>query len=158
MYLRSVVSWNGGLALKVQVLKSKENDPDPDAIACYGFYRYDTRKITVRFVEGRPVADITIQFLEWLCGAVAKEGKKVLVVLVDNAGGHIAKDLKVPDNVRLYRLPPCTPELQPAEHLWPLVREALANRDFDHLVRLAGKLRHRCNWARRCSMPGAVSW
>jgi hypothetical protein len=26
--------------------------------------------------------------------------------------------------------------LQPAEHLWPLVREALANRDFEHLVAL----------------------
>ena len=74
------------------------------------------------------------------------EGKKVLVVLVDNAGGHIAKDLQVPAHVRLYRLPPCTPELQPAEHLWPLVREALANRDFDHLVGLGAKLRRRCNW------------
>ena len=43
-------------------------------------------------------------------------------------------------------MPPCTPELQPAEHLWPLVREALANRDFDHLVGLAAKLRRRCDW------------
>ena len=49
--------------------------------------------------------------------------------------------VRVPANVRLFRLPPCTPELQPAEHLWPLVREALANRDFDHLVGLAAKLR-----------------
>jgi hypothetical protein len=74
------------------------------------------------------------------------EGAKVLVVLVDNAGGHVAKALKVPANVRLHRLPPCTPELQPAEHLWPLVREALANRDFDHLVGLGAKLRRRCDW------------
>ena len=74
------------------------------------------------------------------------EGKKGLVVLVDNAGGHIAKALAVPANVRLFRLPSCTPELQPAEHLWPLVREGLANRDFDHLVALGGKLRRRCNW------------
>jgi hypothetical protein len=65
---------------------------------------------------------------------------------VDNAGWHIAKDLQIPANVRLFGLPPCTPELQPAEHLWPLVREALANRDFDHLVGLAAKLRRRCNW------------
>jgi hypothetical protein len=73
-------------------------------------------------------------------------GKKVLVVLVDNAGGHVAKALVVPTNVRLYRLPPCTPELQPAEHLWPLVREGMANRDFDHLVALGAKLRSRCDW------------
>ena len=68
------------------------------------------------------------------------------MVLVDNAGGHVAKALVVPANVRLYRLPPCTPELQPAEHLWPLVREGMANRDFDHLVALGGKLRKRCDW------------
>ena len=74
------------------------------------------------------------------------EGRKVLVLLVDNAGWQVAKDLKVPANVRRFRLPSCTPELQPAEHLWPLVREALANRDFDHLVGLAAQLRRRCNW------------
>jgi len=74
------------------------------------------------------------------------EGKRLLVVLVDNAGGHVAKALVVPANVRLYRLPPCTPELQPAEHLWPMVREGMANRDFDHLVALGGKLRRRCDW------------
>ena len=73
-------------------------------------------------------------------------GEKLLVVLVDNAGGHVAGDLRVPPNVRLFHLPPCTPELQPAEHLWPLVREALANRGFDHLVGLAAKLRRRCDW------------
>ena len=72
-------------------------------------------------------------------------GAKLLVVLVDNAGGPIAKALVVPANVRLYRLPPCTPALQPAEHLWPLVREGMANRDFDHLVALGGKLRRRCD-------------
>jgi hypothetical protein len=44
------------------------------------------------------------------------KGARVLVVLVDNAAGHVAKALKVPANVRLYPLPPCTRELQPAEH------------------------------------------
>ena len=82
------------------------------------------------------------------------EGSKLLVVLVDNAGGHVAKALKVPANVRLYPLPPCTPELQPAEHLWPLVREALANRDFDHLVALGAQLRRRCDWL--ASQPEVV--
>jgi transposase len=74
------------------------------------------------------------------------EGQKVLVLLVDNAGWHGAKGLPVPGHVRRFGLPSCTPELQPAEHLWPLVREALANRDFDHLVGLAAKLRRRCDW------------
>jgi hypothetical protein len=41
-------------------------------------------------------------------------GTQRLVVLVDNAGGHVARRLAVPPNVVLQPLPPCTPELQPA--------------------------------------------
>lgn len=74
------------------------------------------------------------------------EGRKTLVLLVDNAGAHTAGSLAVPPNVRLFPLPPRTPELQPAERLWPLVREALASRAFDHMVGLAGVLRARCDW------------
>src|SRR3954466_2074170 len=40
------------------------------------------------------------------------QGRKLLVVLVDNAGWHVARRLVVPPNVVLRRLPPCTPELQ----------------------------------------------
>jgi transposase len=58
------------------------------------------------------------------------------VVLVDNAGWHVAKRLAVPANVVLHFLPPCTPELQPAEPLWPLVREAVANRLIGRIDRL----------------------
>jgi transposase len=84
------------------------------------------------------------------------EGQKVLVLLVDNAGWHVAKGLPVPGHVRRFGLPSCTPELQPAEHLWPLVREALANRDFDHLVGLAARSRFSAlprlaaAWAKLC--------
>ncbi len=45
------------------------------------------------------------------------EGRKLLVVLVDNAGWHLAKRLEVPANVFLHRLPPKNPELQPVEPL-----------------------------------------
>src|SRR5947209_13549680 len=37
----------------------------------------------------------------------------------------ISKRLARPPNVVLHRLPPCTPELQPAEPLRPLVREEI---------------------------------
>jgi hypothetical protein len=73
-------------------------------------------------------------------------GTKLLVVLVDNAGWHVAKRLARPPNVVLHRLPPCTPELQPAEPLWPLVREAVANAGFDHLETMQGTLVERCCW------------
>lgn len=71
------------------------------------------------------------------------EGKKVLVVLADNAGWHVAKRLVVPANVVLHLLPPCTPELQPVEPFWPLVREAVANRSIGRMDRLRAILRRR---------------
>jgi hypothetical protein len=73
-------------------------------------------------------------------------GAKLLVVIVDNAGWHVAGKLVVPPNVVLHHLPPCTPELQPAEPLWPLVREGLANKTFPTLAALTDPLERRCRW------------
>jgi DDE superfamily endonuclease len=80
------------------------------------------------------------EFARWADPA----GQRLLVVLVDNAGWHVAKRLAVPPNVVLHRLPPCTPELQPAEPLWPLVRQAVANAGFDDLGALEPVLGERC--------------
>ena len=82
------------------------------------------------------------EFARWADAA----GEKLLVVLVDNAGWHVAQRLEVPPNVVLWRLPACTPELQPAEPLWPLVREAVANRGFDDLGEMEPVLMGRCRW------------
>jgi len=87
-------------------------------------------------------------------------GRKVLVVLLDNAGWHVAKRLAVPANVVLHRLPPCTPELQPVEPLWPLLREAVANREFERLTQLRRVLRRRCTFlvAHSDIVKGAVGF
>jgi hypothetical protein len=74
------------------------------------------------------------------------EGAKVLVLLVDNAGWHVAKRLSIPPNVVLHRLPPCTPELQPVEPLWPLLREVVANAGFESLEEMEPVLVGRCCW------------
>ena len=73
-------------------------------------------------------------------------GEKLLVVLVDNAGWHVAKRLAIPPNVVPHRLQACTPELQPAEPLWPLVREAVANEGFEELEQMEPVLVERCRW------------
>jgi len=82
------------------------------------------------------------EFARWADPA----GEKLLVVLVDNAGWHVAKRLVRPPNVMLHRLPPCTPELQPAEPLWPLLREAVANQGFEDLEAITSPLVERCRW------------
>jgi transposase len=87
----SLDTWTDGPPMKVQLLTADDNDPDPDAISCYGMLRNDTHKVMVRFVEDRPLGDITIQFLDWVCWSVAKEGKKVLIVIWDDASWHRAE-------------------------------------------------------------------
>ena len=71
---------------------------------------------------------------------------KTIVLLVDNAGCHVAKSLVVPPGLVLHPLPPCTPELQPVEPLWPLVREAVANKGFADLDEMEPILEDRCRW------------
>ena len=39
----------------------------------------------LRFVSGRPVSQVTTDFLEWLCEQVQAQGKQVLVLIWDNA-------------------------------------------------------------------------
>jgi hypothetical protein len=57
-----------------------------------------------------------------------------IVMVVDGASSHKAKDLVIPDNIRLLALPPSAPELNPQEHIWDELREkAFPNRVFSHL-------------------------
>jgi transposase len=55
------------------------------------------------------------------------------VVLLDSAGWHCSKKLQVPANLTLLRLPPYSPELNPAELPWrEMRREHLSNRVFEN--------------------------
>ena len=73
----------------------------------------------------------------------AGEGKLVVLVL-DNAVWHASGDLVVPKGIGLASLPPHTPELQPAEHLWPLADEAVPTKHFTTLSDLDAALSERC--------------
>jgi transposase len=61
---------------------------------------------------------------------------KQIVLVLDRAGWHTSTRLRVPEHVHLLFLPPYSPELQPAEHLWPLTNAALVNRHFDTIEEL----------------------
>lgn len=69
--------------------------------------------------------------------------KHILLVL-DNAGWHTSADLQVPAGVTLVFLPPYSPELQPAERLWPLTNAPLLNRAFASLDDLIAVQSDRC--------------
>jgi hypothetical protein len=66
-----------------------------------------------------------------------------IVMQVDQAGWHQAKDLHIPENIRLIFQPAYSPEVNPVEHLWEEIREKyLHNRIFSSLEDLAGVLCH----------------
>jgi transposase len=63
-------------------------------------------------------------------GREAGPGVHVVLVL-DQAGWHVAKALRVPKNVTLLHLPPYSPELNPVERVWAYLRSHyLSNRVF----------------------------
>lgn len=60
------------------------------------------------------------------------------VIVLDQARWHTAKHLHIPENLTLLPLPPYSPELNPQENVWEVLRaDSLANRCFnsvEHIV------------------------
>lgn len=69
---------------------------------------------------------------------------KHIVLVVDQAGWHTSARVVIPEGISLVPLPAHTPELQPAERLWPLVREGVANAVFPDVDALQDQLVDRC--------------
>lgn len=70
----------------------------------------------------------------FLAEVAARHASEFVVMVMDQAGWHVAGELAVPANMRLIYLPPYSPELNPAEHLWDAIREdCFANRVFKDL-------------------------
>ena len=82
--------------------------------------------------------------LEHFARQVGAGPDKRVVVVWDGAGWHSSKLLRVPEGLHLVQLPPYSPELQPAECVWPLIHEVLANRDFEDMQHLERVLGGRC--------------
>ncbi|EFH80993.1 helix-turn-helix domain-containing protein [Ktedonobacter racemifer] len=77
----------------------QKNDPDPKALACYGvLWQKGTteepvrEQMWLRFVTGRPVSEITIQFLDWCCQQLAAQGKRQWLLIWDNASWHESRE------------------------------------------------------------------
>jgi transposase len=124
-------AWTGGPPLRLQQLERPAGDGDPKALSCYGLLRADTGGLLLRFVQGRPVSQVTEDFLAWVCGRLAAEGKRALLLVWDNASWHISKRVrawikahnrrvKAEGGVRIVacRLPSKSPWLNPIEPKW----------------------------------------
>ena len=69
---------------------------------------------------------------------------KQIVLVLDQAGWHSSKELEVPQGIHLLFLPSHSPELQPAERLWTLTNESIANQSFTYLEQLEKLVIERC--------------
>ena len=81
-------------------------------------------------------------------GEFAKEmgvGKdKHIILVLDQAGWHTSGEIEVPEGIHLEFLPTGSPELQPAERLWPLTNEAISNCLFEEIEQMEEALVERC--------------
>jgi hypothetical protein len=115
------------------------DDPDPKALACYGLLaRWWTdptqrrEEMWLRFVEGRPVSAVTIDFLTWCAVQAAAQGKRAVLLIWDNASWHDSQIVRAwlrqhnrqvkqtGQGVRLLAcfLPSKSPWLNPIEPKW----------------------------------------
>ena len=65
-------------------------------------------------------------------GRAVMPGAHALLIL-DKAGWHTTRKLKIPNNMTLVPLPPASPELNSAENVWQYLRQTyLSNRVFEN--------------------------
>src|SRR5256714_6890623 len=115
------------------------DDPDPKALACYGLLARSwevqgqrSEEMWLRFVEGRPVSAVTIDFLRWCVQQAHAQGKRAVLLIWDNASWHDSQIVRAwlrqhnrqvkqaGQGVRLIAcyLPTKSPWLNPIEPKW----------------------------------------
>jgi transposase len=77
---------------RLQELERSKEDADPKALACYGVLLRrrspHADQMLLRFVDGRPVSAVTIDFLAACCEELATQSVPALVLIWDNASWH----------------------------------------------------------------------
>lgn len=64
-----------------------------------------------------------------------------LALIMDGAGWHKSRDLKVPENIKIFFLPPYSPELNPVERLWLYIKQRiLSNKIYQTIDELENAL------------------
>lgn len=140
--LPALHAWAADDPLRLVERGVPRSDPDPKALCCYGLLRGDTGGMLLRFVRGRPVSQVTEDFLAWVCDRLAGEGKRALLLVWDNASWHVSqrvrgwiKDhnrrVKAEGGVRILpcRLPVKAPWLNPIEPKWLHGKRAIVEPD-----------------------------
>lgn len=68
-------------------------------------------------------------FFEEMAQAI---GDKEIIFVMDGAGWHKSKELKIPSNFNIIFLPPYSPELNPVERLWLHIKQNTIRNNIYH--------------------------
>jgi hypothetical protein len=128
--------WVGETELtRLQELERAKEDSEAKALACYGVLVRQVQqedRMLLRFVDGRPVSDVTIDFLAWCSERLAQQGVTGWLLIWDNASwhksekvrswlrGHNRRVKETGEGVRVVSclLPSKSPWLNPIEPKW----------------------------------------
>ena len=109
----------------------------------YGFVRPTTGEVYWLILP-----TVNKELFSLALGEFAKElgagEDKHIALVVDRAGWHTSGEVELPEGIHLELLPSGSPELMPAERLWPLSNEAIANRLFEEICEVEEALLERC--------------
>ena len=76
----------------------------------------------------------------------------IILLCCDGAAWHKSKALCIPENIRLFFIPPYTPEMNPIEQIWKELRKrGFHNEIFASLQKVVDRLCHTI-----CSLPSDV--
>ena len=109
----------------------------------YGFVRPQSGEVFWMILPTVTTELFSLALREFAKEVGAGENKRIVLV-VDKAGWHTGGEVKIPEGIELEFLPNGSPELMPAERLWPLTNEALANGLFEQIAQIEEALVARC--------------
>ena len=88
----------------------------------YGCVRPETGETSFWLTE-----TVNSETFSAMLAAFARERGREIDLVIEGAGWPGSERVEVPASISLVQLPPYSPERQPAEHLWPLIDEVVAN-------------------------------
>lgn len=72
-------------------------------------------------------------FYKYLMAFSKYKPNELKIIIIDNAGFHSLKKYTIPQNIELVRIPPYSPELNPAEKIWAYIKQSYKNKVFSNL-------------------------
>jgi transposase len=77
------------------------------------------------------------------------------ILLCDCASWHTSQEMSIPENVLIFNIPPCTPEMNPMEQIWRELRSQGFRNVMFHSLDKA--ISHLCQTIRKLDPPTVKS-